>query len=322
MEYSLKGCLKKIVRIGVKEDITMPRLVTGSDSQISQALSAAKKSLNITGVLRPVPTMRLRPEPDDPVPSDASDRSTLPHSLGWYGITDTGRVREHNEDNFATLDFAGKVLFVVADGMGGHDSGEVASRIAIETVCKVVHENHSLSTDHLGLVERAVQEANIEVLQEGVRTSLDMGTTLSLALLADDIAYVANVGDSRVYWIENGSISQITKDHSLVAKLVEAGKLTKEEARNHPKSNLLIRTIGTDETIKVDTFRVSLKKGGMLLLCTDGLWGDVMDDEIHRVCTLKEDPIAIGDRLVEMAKENGGKDNITAVVVKVLSIDD
>ena len=151
-----------------------------------------------------------------------------------------------------------------------------------------------------------------------MRRKSDLGTTLSVALVVNDIAYVANVGDSRVYWIEKGSISQITKDHSLVAKLVEAGKLTKEDARNHPKSNLLIRTIGNDEMIKVDTFRVPLKKGGTLLLCTDGLWGDVTDDEIHRVCTLEENTTAVGDFLVEMANDNGGKDNITVVVVKAL----
>ena len=103
-----------------------------------------------------------------------------------------------------------------------------------------------------------------------------------------------------------------------MAKLVEAGKLTKAESRNHPKSNLLIRTIGNDETIKVDTFRVTLKKGGTLLLCSDGLWGDVTDDEIHRVSTQEENTAAVGECLVEMANKNGGKDNITVVVVKAL----
>ncbi len=318
MEHGLIGCLKKITRRSVQEIVTMQHLTSGDSHQIGQALPATKTSINVTRVLQPVHTLRLRPDLCDPVPSDVLDQSTIPQSAAWYGITDTGRVREHNEDNFAILELADKVLFVVADGMGGHDAGEVASRIATETVCKVVEEDHASSTDHLGLVERALQEANIKVLQEGVRRKSDLGTTLSVALVVNDIAYVANVGDSRVYWIEKGSISQITKDHSLVAKLVEAGKLTKEDARNHPKSNLLIRTIGNDEMIKVDTFRVPLKKGGTLLLCTDGLWGDVTDDEIHRVCTLEENTTAVGDFLVEMANDNGGKDNITVVVVKAL----
>lgn len=298
MDYSLRGCL--------------------NDNQTSRILPAEKKSLNVTRVLQPVNTLRLRPGLDDPVPSETTDRSAIRQSTAWYGITDTGRVREHNEDNFAILELVDKVLFVVADGMGGHEAGEVASRIAVETVCKAVQEDLSLSVDYLGLIERAVQEANNEVLQEGARRGSDIGTTLSVAFIENDIAYIANVGDSRVYWIENESISQITTDHSLVAKLVAAGKLTKEEARNHPKSNILIRTIGTDKTVKVDTFRVPLKKGGTLLLCTDGLWGDVMDDEIRWVCTREDDSVAAGDWLVDIAKENGGKDNITAIVVKVL----
>lgn len=319
MEHGLMGCLKKItgrgVQEGVQEAVVMQQLISGKsgkDDQSSQTLPTAKKSLNATRVLQPVHTLRLGPEPDGPVSSDVSDRIPI-----WYGITDTGWVRDHNEDNFAVLEFAGKVLFTVADGMGGHDAGEVASRIAIETVCKVVQENHSLSTNHRGLVERAVQKANSEVLQEGVRKGSDMGTTLSVALVANDIAYVANVGDSRVYWIENGSISQITTDHSLVAKLVAAGRLTKEEARNHPKSNLLFRTIGTDETVKVDTVCVELKKGGTLLLCTDGLWGEITDEDIHRICTEAKDVVSAGARLVRLANENGGKDNITAIVARV-----
>ena len=144
-----------------------------------------------------------------------------------------------------------------------------------------------------------------------------MGTTLSVALVADDTAYIASVGDSRVYWIENGSITQITEDHSLVAKLVAAGKLTKEDARTHPKSNLLYRTIGTDETVKADTFHVTLNKGGTLLLCTDGLWGELTDANIHQICAGEKNPRTIGDRLVQAANENGGKDNITVVVVKI-----
>jgi protein phosphatase len=145
-----------------------------------------------------------------------------------------------------------------------------------------------------------------------------MGTTLSIALVSDAVAYIANVGDSRVYWMENGSISQVTTDHSLVAKLVDAGKLTREEARNHPRANLLYRTIGIDETVKVDTFRVELKKGGTLLLCTDGLWGELSDEEIRSVCSAGKDAKACASRLVRTANDHGGKDNITAVVVRVV----
>jgi serine/threonine protein phosphatase PrpC len=312
MEHGLLGCLKRITGRGIQEVVIMQPLIAGKNEQSRQTLPPVRKSPKVTRVLQPVNTVRLRPEPDDLDTSEVTD-----HTPMWYGITDTGGVRDHNEDNFAVLELAGKVLFVVADGMGGHDAGEVASRIAVETVCKVVQENHSLSTDNRSLVERAVQEANSEVLQEGERKGSDMGTTLSVALVASDIAYVASVGDSRVYWIENGSISQITTDHSLVAKLVAAGRLTKEEARNHPKSNLLFRTIGTDKTVKVDTVCVDLKKGGTLLLCTDGLWGEIADETIHRICTRERDIVSAGTRLVRLANENGGKDNITAIIARV-----
>jgi protein phosphatase len=243
--------------------------------------------------------------------------ATITNPLLWYGITDTGRVRGQNEDSFSLLELPGKTLFVVADGMGGHEAGEVASRIATETVCRVVQEDSLEGRWQINLVESAVQKANREVRLEGVRRGVSMGTTLSVALVVDDIAYIANVGDSRVYWIENGSISQITTDHSLVAKLVALGRLAKEEAKNHPQSNLLLRTIGTDDALKVDTFRIKLRKGGTLLLCTDGLWGEIPDEEIHRICTREKDAESVGTRLVQRANERGGKDNITAVVFKI-----
>jgi PPM family protein phosphatase len=313
MEHGLMECLKRITGKGTKEFAMMQPLISGKNDQSSQTLLTAKKSLNVTRVLQPVHTVRLRPEPGDSFPADRKVQIPM-----WHGITDTGRVRDHNEDNFAVLELEGKVLFVVADGMGGHEAGEVASRIAVETVCRVVREDLASSTDYRGLVERAVQAANSEVLQEGVRKGFDMGTTLSVALMVKEIAYIANVGDSRVYRIENGSLFQITTDHSLVAKLVAAGKLTKEEARNHPKSNLLFRTIGTDQTVKVDTVCVKLKKGGTLLLCTDGLWGEVTDEDMHRICTGEKDVVSTGTKLVGLANENGGKDNITAIVARVL----
>lgn len=295
----------------------MHNLTFGNSYEKCRALPARTRSLSGTQALQPVRTMSVKPEVDSPIVNDDSERASTIQTLFWYGVTDTGKVRERNEDNFAIFEFVNKTLFIVADGMGGHEGGEVASRIAVETACKLVQEEHVLRADNLDLVERAVQEANLRVREEGASRGSDMGTTLCVALVENDVAYVANVGDSRAYWIENGSLSQITTDHSLVAKLVAAGKLTKEEARNHPKSNLLFRTIGNDETVTVDTFRVPLKKGGTLLLCTDGLWGDVADEEIQWVCAQEQDSVAAGDWLVDIATENGGKDNITAVVVKV-----
>lgn len=271
---------------------------------------------SLTRVLQPVHTVRLRPEPDELADPEEA-RMTEPLKLSWHGITDPGLVRDHNEDHFAFLDLGTRTLFVVADGMGGHDAGEMASTLAVKAACSEVRDGAARGTDPRALVERAVQRANTEVKREASRTGSNMGTTLSVALVSEGIAYIGSVGDSRVYWIENGSIAQITEDHSVVAKLVAAGQLTKEEARNHPRSNLLYRTIGNDDKVTVNTYRKELTRGGTLLLCTDGLWGEVGDEEIRMICG-DEDTDLICARLVQKADANGGKDNITAIVVKII----
>jgi serine/threonine protein phosphatase PrpC len=270
----------------------------------------------MTQVLQPAYTRRLRPEPEEKIAS--CETETVPFALSWHGLTDTGMVRPHNEDSFSFLDLGKGMLFAVADGMGGHDAGEIASKIAVETVCREMREGVEQNKAPLDLVQHAVQQANAAVKQEGASRGSNMGTTLTMAFIAGNTAYVANVGDSRVYWVENGSITQITEDHSLVAKLVAVGKLSKEEARNHPKSNLLYRTIGSDDTVKVDTFRMDLKKGGLLLLCTDGLWGMIGDESIHQIFAAEKNVKKACARLVRMANDNGGLDNITAMVAKIM----
>jgi PPM family protein phosphatase len=314
MPHAWMKCMKKILnRDEQQETITKQEVVPGSKG----TTSAGKTPSSMTQVLQPAYTRRLRPEPEEVIPESVHNtrESAI---LSWHGSTDTGMVRPQNEDSFSCLTIGKWSLFVVADGMGGHDAGEVASRIAVETVCRDIEKNAMLEKDPLTLIEQVVQQANSEVKKEGASRGSNMGTTLSLALVAGNTAYVANVGDSRAYWIENGSITQITKDHSLVAKLVDAGKLTKEEARNHPKSNLLYRTIGTDEHIKVDTFQKKLNPGGHLVLCTDGLWGEVSDEDVHQVIRSSADARSAGEELVRLANTQGGKDNITVVVVKVM----
>ncbi len=309
MEQDLNGCLKKNFASA------------GEDHE--NLTSFVKKNDGTTRVLQPVQTVRLKPEPNTESPASqggarTAPRSTADMSLVWCGLTDTGLLRDPNEDYFSCKALEESTLFVVADGMGGHDAGEVASRLAVETACKEVQEGAKGNYDPQKLLEQAVQRANAEVIREGLSKGSNMGTTLTMALMTEERAYIASVGDSRTYWIENGSIRQITEDHSLVAKLVSAGKLTKEESRNHPRANLLYRTIGSDENVKVDTFKVDLKRGDSLLLCSDGLWGEMTDEEIHRVCAGEKDLITTCSRLIQAAKDNGGKDNITAVVVKVV----
>jgi len=292
------------------------RTVSATGHQNEHIEGMTNVSDNLTRYLQPAYTVRLRPEPDEQYLLEAPFPIRDPKPMTWHGITDQGMVRDHNEDNFSLLVIDDKALFVVADGMGGHDAGEVASRIAVDVVCREVRECLNRA-DPACLVERAIQKANSAVRREGMSRGSNMGTTLSVALVADCTAHIGNVGDSRAYWIENGSITQITEDHSLVARMAAAGKLTREEARHHPRSNVLYRSIGSDEVVKIDRFNTPLNEGGTLLLCTDGLWGDLSDEDIHRVCAEETDARAISNRLVQMAKENGGRDNITAVVVKI-----
>ena len=265
---------------------------------------------SLTQVLQPAHTIRLRPEPEAAKPAE-------PDGLIWHGVTDTGSKRPQNEDSFSLLDLGNKSLFVVADGMGGHDAGEVASSIAVDAVCTEVRTDDGAVSDPLALVDRAIQRANSEVKREGVRRGSNMGTTLTVALVADGVAFIGSVGDSRAYWIENDAIRQITEDHSVVARLVASGKLTREEARNHPRANLLYRTIGNDDAVTPGLYRVELKKGGTLLLCTDGLWGEVSDEDLCRICAEETRTEVICARLVQLANANGGRDNISAIVVKV-----
>lgn len=282
--------------------------------------AGAKANNGETIVLQPAYTKRLKPDPSEewhepktkqkpPIREEAS--------IVWCGLTDTGRVRTHNEDYFSCIDMQQASLFLVADGMGGHDAGEVASRIAAESAASEVRK-YTGTGDPGTVLELAVLQANADVLKEASSKGSNMGTTLNLALLAGDTAYIANVGDSRSYWIENGSIKRITEDHSLVEKLVSLGKMTREEARKHPNSNVLYRTVGSEGLPKVDLFKVPLRKGGSLLLCTDGLWGEVTDQAIHQIFTAEKDAKKMCARLIRTANENGGKDNITAIVVKVI----
>ncbi len=300
-------------------DLTLPtwlKRIFSHEEDRDSRMNASEKELTAertderppaTRVLQPAHTVRLRPEPEE---------EALP-LLTSFGITDRGRQREGNEDSYSVLTLEDSSLFVVADGMGGHACGEVASRTAVDTVCRVIREERFQYDDPLRLVEQALVQANDEVRSRGVQERTGMGTTLCVAFLSGNQAFIGNVGDSRAYWIKDGSLTQITIDHSLVAKLTAAGKLTKEEARVHPQANLLYRTIGNDETITIDTFRVDLTKGGTLLLCTDGLWGEVDDEEIQRICASGTGAKDTVQRLVVRANAHGGKDNITAVVVQV-----
>ncbi|MBI5182043.1 MAG: Stp1/IreP family PP2C-type Ser/Thr phosphatase [Nitrospirae bacterium] len=243
------------------------------------------------------------------------------------GMTDTGIVRKMNEDSLRiteiTINSDSKKanLFVVADGMGGHQSGDVASSMAVEALTEGVMKGMEMQKEVnevalLDFMKMAAANANKAVYSFARENKKDMGTTVVAGLLFADTFYTACVGDSRAYLIRNGEAVQITKDHSLVARLVDLNMLDPKDARHHPKSNILLRTIGTDPKVEVDAYKTKVRKGDHLLLCTDGLWNQLADDEMAHIIK-KGSPQDACREMIRIANERGGPDNITAIVVKI-----
>jgi serine/threonine protein phosphatase PrpC len=241
-------------------------------------------------------------------------------------LTDVGRKREHNEDNMAFVIpkdsqvMANKgALFIVADGMGGHAAGEVASEIAVDTVSNMYYQEDS--NDVAVSLLRAIRRANASIHQRAAENLLrtGMGTTCVAAVLRGNMAYIANVGDSRAYLLRGNQVKQISQDHSWVAEQVRAGLLTEEQARTHTQRNVITRCLGTQTEVDVDVFHEELHEGDCLILCTDGLSGLVSDEELKRIVD-QFVPQESVYHLVEKANENGGPDNITAIVVRVQEV--
>ena len=238
-------------------------------------------------------------------------------------MTDVGLLRQLNEDNWGWEKLSNRAtLYVVADGMGGHDGGEVASDLAVRTILQVAHRSESdapPTEDGLeGLLDGAFQAANNTIKAEAERRDTDMGTTLVSMLMVDEKrAYVANVGDSRAYVLRQNALHQVTVDHSLVAKWVERGRITEEEARHHPHSNILLRTVGTERDVEIDLFRLDVEPGDRILMCSDGLWGEVEDRDIESILNSYADPRTAARELVRASHQGGGKDNVTLMIVSV-----
>lgn len=234
--------------------------------------------------------------------------------------SDIGRVRARNEDCGAYVipedaeTIADKgALFVIADGMGGHAMGDVASDIAVQTV-REAYYRHSAGDVTTALAD-ALREAHAAI-QRQAPPDVIIGSTCVAAVIQGETAYVANVGDSRAYLVRDGQIRQISRDHSLVAELVRAGLLTEEEARTHEQRNLIYRSLGGSGDVEVDLFTEEVRGGDTLVLCSDGLSTLVEDDEL-RVIVETSEPEAGVRTLIERANERGGTDNITAVVARV-----
>jgi len=242
--------------------------------------------------------------------------------------TDTGQERELNEDTVHVGQIATGAtgrpayLCLVADGMGGHAAGEVASRAAVDTIAQELSARlrQVATTQEVGAIadealKWAVERANQAVWEKGQAQGSDMGTTLVAALVIHNIAYIANVGDSRAYLFRQGGLEQITSDHSLVARLVAVGQLTPDEIYTHPQRNEIFRFLGHGPTVEVDLFVRTLEPGDQLLLCSDGLWEMVRDPAIRDALATGSDPQATCEALVRQANANGGEDNISVVVL-------
>jgi serine/threonine protein phosphatase PrpC len=249
-------------------------------------------------------------------------------------LSDVGRVRELNEDSLLTLELTQVRqslsqpvgIYIVADGMGGHQGGEVASAMAIEVIAERVLEGLPAPGMRQGLsdqeelealMKEAIRAANVRIYDQARSTASNMGTTVVMALMMGDKATIANVGDSRAYLLTDHSIEQISVDHSLVQRLIETQQITAEEARTHPERSKIYRVLGDKPKVEVDTFARTLKAGERLLLCSDGLNGMLEDDLIHQTVITSPDPQTACSALVEAANAAGGDDNVTVILLQM-----
>ena len=238
-----------------------------------------------------------------------------------YSATDVGQKRKMNQDYvFVSENPVGNLpnLFVVADGMGGHNAGDYASSHAVQTLVDEIRRDADFNP--IKVIRHAIETANTEILDrsrsdENLR---GMGTTMVVCTIVGHYAYVANVGDSRLYVVQ-GEIHQVTKDHSLVQEMVRMGEIKPEEARNHPNKNVITRAVGVEKEVNIDFFDLRIRKGDKILLCSDGLSNMLEDNEIREIVTSGGDVEERARKLITAANQNGGKDNISVVLVEPLS---
>ena len=240
-----------------------------------------------------------------------STHRTRKGAMSAFGSrTDIGSVREQNEDSLVVA----PPLFVVADGMGGHEAGEIASEIAVETLQEAAPDHPD--AEELG---KAVELANRAIIDAALagHGRPGMGTTCTAAMLEENRLVIAQVGDSRAYLMHGGSLSQLTRDHSLMANMIEAGQITPEEARYHPNRSVITRALGNDPETTPDLYEINVEAGDRLLLCSDGLTSMVDDDEISDTLARQADPQKCAIALVNAAIAAGGADNVTVIVANV-----
>jgi PPM family protein phosphatase len=241
--------------------------------------------------------------------------------LQVVGLSDPGRERSRNEDSFLVRSGSAFTLLSVADGMGGHVAGDVASTLAVSVLERcwdgLLRENPLPDNQLSGLIKNMMIEANQSILTQsaGDATKQGMGTTLTVGILYGLNLVLGHVGDSRAYLIEEGGIKLLTADHSLLEQLIQQGSISPEEVQGHPQRHILTRALGTTAGVEIDLVETELKEGSVLLLCTDGLTTLVQDDEILNIILNRQDnPALASAALINLANERGGYDNITVVL--------
>lgn len=237
------------------------------------------------------------------------------------GLTDNGLSRESNQDSLFVSDLRELPLFIVADGMGGHNAGEIASSIAVEAIKEKfmeTRENLQSKDSIIKTIKDSVFEANKKIYFKALSTPecSGMGTTLTMSYIFDNEIYIGHIGDSRAYYISDSDIDQLTEDDSLVNELIKNGSITIEEAKNHPQRNVITKALGTSIDIEVDIQTIKYKIGDILIICSDGLSNMVKEDKVFDIIKSEEDVSLACQSLIDLAKKNGGSDNITLIIIK------
>ncbi len=235
-----------------------------------------------------------------------------------YSITDIGKKRKLNQDYVFTSELpVGNLpnVFIVADGMGGHNAGDYASKYTVETIIQEISQTQE--KDPIEILSIAIETANDHIRKKACENVdlFGMGTTVVVATCFDCCLQVANVGDSRLY-IVNEQIEQITRDHSLVEEMVRMGGIDRTQARSHPDKNIITRAIGAQDDVEIDFFDVELKKGDFVLMCSDGLTNMLEDEEIRIILSRQNDITEKAEELVKAANNNGGRDNIAVIIIE------
>lgn len=241
-----------------------------------------------------------------------------------FGLSDVGCIRELNEDCYCICGFGDnseRGFCILADGMGGHNAGEVASQNAVKLIAEEMNRLLESGEKEIpGQLSRAVSAANTGVYTMASENPIHrgMGTTVVTAFIDDGTAYVANVGDSRAYAVRNDEIVQITTDHSVVSELVMRGTITKEEARLHPQKNIITRAVGTDKSVRTDIFEYNYSPGDVMIICSDGLSTMLDDNRILEIIKSKKTSEDTVNSLIAAAKDEGGLDNITVICIRFI----